>query len=137
VPGSQLTPVARILAAADVYHALIEPRPHRSPLSAEQAAGLLESEARNGRLGSDAVAWVLGAAGQPISRTKPAMPSGLTEREGEVLRLIARGHTIPQVAGQLFVSRKTADNHVQHIYGKIGVATRAGATLFAMEHDLL
>lgn len=137
VPGSQLSPAARILAVADMYHALIERRSHRSAFSAEQAAELLESEARNGRLDSDAVAWVLGAAGQPISRTKAARPSGLTEREGEVLRLIARGQTIRQVADQLVVSRKTADNHVQHIYGKIGVSTRAGAALFAMEHDLL
>jgi HD-GYP domain-containing protein (c-di-GMP phosphodiesterase class II) len=137
VPGSQLSPTARILAAADVYHALAEPRPHRPAYSADQAADMLGNEARNGRLDSDTVAWVLGAAGQPFSRTKATLPSGLTEREAEVLRLVARGRTVPQVADQLVVSRKTADNHVQHIYGKIGVSTRAGATLFAMEHALL
>jgi DNA-binding NarL/FixJ family response regulator len=63
--------------------------------------------------------------------------AGLSEREVEVLRLLARGNTIKQMARLLYVSDKTVDNHVQHIYTKIGVSTRAGATLFAMEHDLL
>lgn len=137
VAGSQLSSSARILAAADVYHALTEPRPHRSAYSVDQAAEMLKAEARDGRLDSEAVSCVLGAAGHSVSRARPPMTAGLTEREVEVLGLIARGHTIGRVADQLVVSKKTVDNHVQHIYGKIGVSTRAGATLFAMEHDLL
>ena len=63
--------------------------------------------------------------------------AGLSEREVEVLRLIARGHSKKQIAGFLIISEKTVDNHIQHIYNKIGVSTRAAATLFAAEHNLL
>jgi DNA-binding NarL/FixJ family response regulator len=65
------------------------------------------------------------------------MVAGLSEREVEVLRLIARGQTVKQIAPQLGISTKTVDSHIQHVYTKIGVSTRAGATLFAMEHQLL
>ena len=63
--------------------------------------------------------------------------TGLSEREVEGLRLLARGHTMKQIAAQLIVSYKTVDRHVQNIYTKINVSTRAGATLFAMENRLL
>jgi DNA-binding NarL/FixJ family response regulator len=66
-----------------------------------------------------------------------ARPAGLTEREVDVLRLIARGRSNKEVAHQLGISAKTVGTHVEHIYAKAGVATRAGATLFAMEHDLI
>jgi DNA-binding NarL/FixJ family response regulator len=78
---------------------------------------------------------VLSAAGQPAPRMQ--RPAGLTEREVEVVRLLARGMQTKQVARQLGVSAKTADHHVQNAYAKLGVSTRAGATLFAMEHGLL
>jgi DNA-binding NarL/FixJ family response regulator len=63
--------------------------------------------------------------------------AGLSERQVEVLRLLARGHSTKQIAAELFVAPKTVDNHIQQIYARIGVSTRAGATLFAMEHDLV
>jgi DNA-binding NarL/FixJ family response regulator len=61
----------------------------------------------------------------------------LTEREAEVVGLLARGLQTKQVAHALGISVKTADRHVQNAYWKIGVSTRAAATLFAMEHGLL
>jgi DNA-binding NarL/FixJ family response regulator len=64
-------------------------------------------------------------------------PAGLSDREVEVLRLVARGLSNREVADRLTVSRRTAEHHVQHIYDKIGVSSRAAAALFAMEHDLL
>jgi DNA-binding NarL/FixJ family response regulator len=64
-------------------------------------------------------------------------PAGLTDREVEVLRLIARGRLNKQVAATLGISPKTVGRHVEHIYAKAAVTTRAGATLFAMEHGLL
>jgi HD-GYP domain-containing protein (c-di-GMP phosphodiesterase class II) len=136
-PGTLLSPAARILAAADVYQALTEPRPHRQAHTSESAAAALGREARAGRLDPDAVAGVLAAAGH---RTRPArreLVAGLSPRELEVLRLIARGQSIRQIAKALTISDKTVDNHIQHIYNKIGASTRAGATLFAIEHDLL
>jgi HD-GYP domain-containing protein (c-di-GMP phosphodiesterase class II) len=137
VPANMLSPAARILAAADVYHAMTEPRPHRPALTPEQAAGELRREVRSGRLDSEAVNQVLAAAGHAVRSSRHELVAGLSARQVEVLRLIARGYTIKQIAYALTLSEKTVDNHIQHIYNKIGVSTRAGATLFAMEQDLL
>jgi len=77
---------------------------------------------------------VLAAAGHESEQ--PSRPR-LTEREMDVLRLLAQGKLTKQVAGELGIARKTADNHIQNIYAKTGVSTRAGATLFAIEQGLL
>jgi HD-GYP domain-containing protein (c-di-GMP phosphodiesterase class II) len=132
--AAALTPAARLLAAADAYHAMTEPRPHRAALSPGEAAETVGHEARAGHLDAGAVAAVLEAAGQPVPRMK--RPAGLTEREVEVVGLLARGLQTKQVALALGISVKTADRHVQNAYGKMGVSTRAAATLFAMQHGL-
>ena len=137
LPASMLSPAARILAAADVYHAMTEPRPHRPPLMPEIAAEQLQREVRAGRLDGEAVSNVLATAGHIVRTPRREMVAGLSERQVEVLRLIAGGYSMKQIAGLLTISEKTVDNHIQHIYNKIGVSTRAGATLFAMEQDLL
>ncbi|WP_157362365.1 HD domain-containing phosphohydrolase [Haloechinothrix halophila] len=128
---------ARVLAAADAYHAMTEPRPHRDALAPDRAATELTAEASNGALDSDAVRAVLAAAGQPCAATKPERPAGLSDREVEVLDLLARGHSNARIAEHLVISRRTAEHHVQHIYTKIGVSSRAAAALFAMERGLL
>jgi HD-GYP domain-containing protein (c-di-GMP phosphodiesterase class II) len=131
----ELAPPARLLAAADAYTAMTELRPYRAALTAARAASLIGEEVRAGRLDGDASAAVLAAAGQhPPTFARPA---GLTEREATVIGLLARGLLTKQVAAALGVSVKTADRHVQNAYAKIGVSTRAAATLFAMEHDLV
>jgi HD-GYP domain-containing protein (c-di-GMP phosphodiesterase class II) len=137
IGAAALSPAARILAAADVYQAMMETRAHRPARAPEAAAAELRQEARAGRLDGDAVNSVLEAAGHRVPAKRRTLPAGLSEREVEVLRLIARGNSIKDAAATLFISRKTVDNHVQNIYSKIGVSTRAGATLFAMEHDFL
>ena len=63
--------------------------------------------------------------------------SGLTEREREVLTLVARGFTNKQIADTLFVSEKTARNHVSHILDKLGLSRRSEAAAFAVEHKLV
>jgi HD-GYP domain-containing protein (c-di-GMP phosphodiesterase class II) len=131
----ELTPPARLLAAADVYHAMTEPRPHRDRLTPTRAAAEIAAEANAGRLDPDAVTAVIEAAGQP--RPRLARPAGLTEREAEILALLARGLQTKQVAHALGISVKTADRHIQNAYRKIGVSTRAAATVFAMEHGLV
>jgi HD-GYP domain-containing protein (c-di-GMP phosphodiesterase class II) len=131
-----LAPAARILAAADVLHAMTEPRPHRPGLSLDAAADALRAEVRAGRLDGDAVEAVLAAAGCTRGR-RPHLVAGLTPRELEVLRLLARGASKRQIAAALTIAPKTADAHVQHIYAKLGVSTRAAAALFAMRHELL
>jgi HD-GYP domain-containing protein (c-di-GMP phosphodiesterase class II) len=128
---------ARVLSAADVYQALTQNRPHRPARSAEAAADHLTAEAWAGRLDREAVDAVLGAAGHRVRRHRRTWPCSLSDREIEVLKLVARGCSIRDVANQLVISPKTADHHLQHIYTKIGVSTRASATMFALEHDLL
>jgi len=128
---------ARLLAAADVYAALVAARPHRPACGADEAAALLLGEARAGRLAGDAVDAVLETAGHRVRRRRSVRPADLTERETEVLGLVALGLTNRQVARQLFLSERTVGHHVQHVYAKIGVATRAALTLFAVQHDLL
>lgn len=130
-----LAPAARLLAAADAYHAMTEPRPHRAPLTPSGAADALGAEARAARLDHDAVAAVLEAAGHAAPRVEH--PAGLTEREAEVIGLLARGYQTKQVAATLGISVKTADRHVQNAYRKIGISTRAAAAVFAMEHGLV
>jgi HD-GYP domain-containing protein (c-di-GMP phosphodiesterase class II) len=126
---------ARLLAAADAYHAMTEPRPHRTPHSPESAARLLAEEVSAGRLDPQAVTAVLDVAGQQAPRLE--RPAGLTEREVEVVALLARGLQTKQVARELGISVKTADRHIQNSYRKIGVSSRAAATVFAMEHGLV
>jgi putative nucleotidyltransferase with HDIG domain len=130
--------LARVLAAADAYQGMTEARPHRPALTAEAAAQALHTEARNGRLDPDAVAAVLGSAGhRHVASDVRAHPAGLTDREVEVLRLVARGLSNRELGRRLFISPKTAGSHIEHIYTKIGVSSRAAATLFAVEHGLL
>jgi HD-GYP domain-containing protein (c-di-GMP phosphodiesterase class II)/DNA-binding CsgD family transcriptional regulator len=167
--SAELPLTAWLLAAADCYHAMGEPRPHRRALPAGAAARELSREAEAGRLAADAVHAVLTAAGQAQPRratatraerpsgprpvgSEPAgrrpagpagqrpaasRPAGLSERECEVLGLLARGLATKQVARRLGISPKTCDHHIQRLYGKAGVSTRAGATLFALEHGLV
>ena len=134
--ASELSVPARILAAADVYQAMTQARPHRAALGAADIEAELLAEVRAGHLDADAVGAVLAVAGhRTVVRREP--PAGLTAREVEVLRLVAAGCGNRQIAEQLVISPRTAEHHVQSIYAKIGASSRAAAAVFAMEHDLL
>ena len=65
------------------------------------------------------------------------LPAGLTEREVEVLRLVAAGLTNNDIAAALFLSAKTVSRHLSNIFTKIGVTSRAAATAYAFEQDLV
>jgi HD-GYP domain-containing protein (c-di-GMP phosphodiesterase class II) len=131
-----LTTTSRVLAAADVLHALRQPRPHRAALPAGPAAEVLREEVRAGRLDGAAADAVLVSAGHRVDR--PNDPSsGLTARERQVLIQLARGLSNPEIAEALTVSRKTVSTHLEHIYLKLGVSTRTQAALFAMRHGLV
>jgi HD-GYP domain-containing protein (c-di-GMP phosphodiesterase class II) len=134
--GRALTPEGRLLAAADAYQAMTELRPHRAALPPDEASALLRAEVKAGQLDGDAVDAVLRAAGHRVGARR-AWPAGLTTREIEVLRLVARGLSNKEIANHLSISRKTASNHVEHIYAKIGVSNRARASLFAARHGLM
>lgn len=135
--SDELSTGAQVLAAADAYQAMTQARPHRPALTPEQAEARLRDDVRTRRLDADAVTAVLGAAGHDAPEVRPTVPAGLTDREVEVLRLVAEGCSNKEVARRLVISRRTAEFHVQQIYRKIGISSRAAAAMFAMEHRLL
>ncbi len=136
VGEDSLSEPMRLLAVADAYVAMTNDRPHRAALTAEAAAAELCAAVDAGHLCGHAVSAVLEAAGLERAPA-PAAPCGLSEREVEVLGLLAHGMTNKEIAGKLFLSAKTVQHHVAHIYDKIDRRTRAGAAMFAMEHRLV
>jgi len=132
---------AAVLAVAEVYVGLTADRadrPAHTPADAATELGRLEA---SGALDARACRAVLVAAGHGVApeaaASRPRHPGGLSGREVEVLRLAARGLKTQTIADQLFISPKTADHHIQHIYTKIGVSTRAAAALWAMQHAVV
>jgi HD-GYP domain-containing protein (c-di-GMP phosphodiesterase class II) len=132
-----LPPAARILAAADVWCALGEDRAHRPGRATREARAVVADEVTAGRLDREAVRSVLEVAGAGSRNLPERRPAGLSDREIEVLRLLARGSTNRQVASRLAISPKTVGRHVEHIYAKAGLSSRAAAALFAVENGLL
>jgi HD-GYP domain-containing protein (c-di-GMP phosphodiesterase class II) len=130
-------PLGGVLAAADAYQAMRQERPYRPALASATAADQLTTEVSQGRLDGEIVRAVLEVAGHRTRPARSAWPAGLSDREVEVLRLIATGGSYREVAQRLVISPKTARHHIEHVYNKIGVSTRAAAAMFAMEHDLV
>jgi HD-GYP domain-containing protein (c-di-GMP phosphodiesterase class II) len=135
--GPALDQTARVLAAADCYGAMREPRPYRPALDAAAAEAELLGEAKDGRLDPEAVDAVLNAGGHRVRQRPRELPAALTERELEVLLVLVRGGSNKAIAEDLGISVKTVGHHVQHVYDKAGVRSRAAATLWAFEHDLV
>jgi len=135
--GPDLDRSARILAAADCYTAMREARPHRPALDAAETETALLHEAQEGRLDSEAVDAVLGAAGHRVSTALRQLPAGLTPRELDVLLALVAGASNQGIGEGLGISAKTVGHHVQHIYSKAGVRSRAAATVWAFEQDLV
>lgn len=134
--GSELDEAQRVLAAADSFQAMSQQRAHRPAFAPDAAVVELRRDAADGKLDRRAVEAVLEAAGHN-GHGVDAWPCGLTDREVEVLRLITRGRTNREAADELVISPKTVGSHVEHIYAKIGVSSRAAAAVFAMEQRLL
>jgi HD-GYP domain-containing protein (c-di-GMP phosphodiesterase class II) len=135
--GPDLDQTARILAAADCYTAMREARPYRPALDALAAEAELLREAQEGRLDPEVVDAVLAAAGHSVTKRPRELPAGLTPRELEVLLSLIGGDSNQLIADDLGISAKTVGHHVQHIYEKAGVRSRAAATVWAFEHDLV
>ena len=127
--------LGQLLAAANSYHAMREPRPWRPGKSAETAANELLADANEERIDRRAVHAVLDAVGaRRVSQS--ALPGNLSKREAEVLCLLAQGMTNRQIGDKLFISEKTVEHHVGHVYDKIGSRGRASAAMFAVKHGL-
>jgi HD-GYP domain-containing protein (c-di-GMP phosphodiesterase class II) len=136
ISGAALTPAMRLLAAADVFAALQEERAHRPAHSTEGAARILVELCRDGTLDRSACESVLATVGHAPSRSRGDWPEGLTDREVEVLRLVARGLTNKEIGVRLSISARTVQTHLARVFEKTGVNTRAAAALFAATHDL-
>src|SRR5438477_11541065 len=135
--GSALDRTGRILAAADCYTAMREARAYRPALEPAAAEEELKREVGKGRLDVEAVDAVLAAAGHHVPKRPLELPAGLTRRELEVLLALVLGHSNQAIADDLGISAKTVDHHVQHVYQKAGVRSRAAVTVWAFEHDLV
>lgn len=135
--ASDLDKAGRILAAADCYVAMRAARPHRPALEPEATEAELKAEVSDGRLDAEAVDAVLAAAGHHVAKRPPELPAGLTRRELDVLLALVLGHSNQVIADDLGISAKTVGHHVQHVYRKAGVRSRAAATVWAFEHDLV
>lgn len=135
LPAVALSTPARLLAAADVAAALVADRPHRPARSSREVVAHLQEEVRDGRLDGAGVEAVLAALGE--RRTAPVAAGGLSPRELAVLRLLAGGLTNTAVGTRLGISPKTVSRHVEHVYGKLGVHSRAEAVYEALQLGLL
>jgi len=132
-----LSAKARLLAAANAWCALTETRPHRQQMTEAEAATALSAQAKDGLFDRKAVDAVLTSTGQKGTHTRRAASIALSEREIEVLQHVAREETNVAIAATLGLSPKTVERHVTHIYDKLGISTRAGAAIYAMENGLL
>jgi HD-GYP domain-containing protein (c-di-GMP phosphodiesterase class II)/DNA-binding CsgD family transcriptional regulator len=138
VRAASLPMTARLIAAADVFSALTEPRPYREAMTTRQAAAVVADEVRAGRLDAEAGEAVLAGAGMSgAARVRAGNPCDLTDREVQVLQLAARGWTNRRIAEQLKISDRTVGHHLAHVFDKTGRRTRAGVAVFAVEHGLL
>jgi DNA-binding NarL/FixJ family response regulator len=94
----------------------------------------------------DAARWIFEQLGavpdlarvDSLTRRVPSRDTkGLTPREQQVLRLVAAGTTNKAIAAELVLSERTVDRHVSNIFTKLGVSSRAAATAYAYEHELV
>ena len=136
VRGADLPRTARVLAVADEYDELLRGTQGRAAVTSDEAlATLANASARFDGACVAALRDTLVPAGAPAPRG--AWPAGLTDREVDVLRLAATGLTLKEIAANLSVSPHTARHHLEHVYEKVGVSSRAGVTLFAVENGLI
>ena len=136
IGGTMLSTSARILAAADAYHAMTQTRRHRPAMAPDMAMEELQRQAQKGRLDPSAVDAVLSGAGHRPARARGGGPAGLTAREADVLCLLAQGLPNKGIARELGITPKTAGNHVERIYSKLAVSNRAAAAMRAMQLGL-
>ena len=131
-----------MLAATEVYVGLTTERADRPPFSDEDAAAELrrleaDGSARAARDPRGARRRRPRRAGGAHAQAAAATRAGCPAARSTCCSLAARGLTTRQIADRLVISPKTADHHIQHIYSKIGVSTRAAAALWAMQHDVV
>jgi DNA-binding NarL/FixJ family response regulator len=125
------TDIARALQAAAGGLTVFDPRVHATLLAAASAPPASEAAA-SGTAASAAASP--GAGGGP--GRAPAMPDGLTQREVEILALIAQGLTNTEIAEHLFLSNHTIKTHINRIFAKTGSRDRVAAIAYAQRHGI-
>ncbi len=133
---AQTPPLARVLAVCDAIVAMGEARAHRPARNATEVRDTIGADVHARRYDARIADAALSVAGLAPTTSRP-MPSGLSEREREVLVWVARGKTNKEIGILLGISARTVQHHVAHIYDKAGLYSRAGAAIFAMEHHLV
>jgi HD-GYP domain-containing protein (c-di-GMP phosphodiesterase class II)/DNA-binding CsgD family transcriptional regulator len=132
-PAARLSLEARLLVTADRYDELSQDGRDREQVLAEMAGEAGQALCPQA---FSVLSQELGSAGAPAP-PKPPRPAGLSEREVEILRLLAGGCSRREIADDLVLSEHTVRHHLEHIYTKLGVETRVAAALFAVEHGLV
>lgn len=131
----QLDLLAQVLHAADAVAAMGEARPHRTALGRDAIVKALRADVADGRFDRRTAEVVLEVARLVVTARRDT--ATLSEREREVLIWVARGKTNKEIGIILGISPKTVQHHVAHVYDKIGVSSRAGAAIYAMEQRLI
>jgi len=136
--GEQIPLYGRILAVANTYARLVQQRGEQQDL----AEALRKMHSLVGRQFDRAcydalVASVKGAGSLGRIPRRSRKVGNLTEREAEVLCLLAQGRNTPQIAQRLDISKKTVEHHVAHIYDKLGVTCRTAAVVYAVQQGLV
>lgn len=127
-----------ILSASDAFVAMSSARAYRSAFTEEQIKATLLDEGRAGRRDLRAVQLVLEAAGLKVRKDRGTLdPSGLSDREIQVLRFLSAGLTNKQIADELLLSARTVQHHTIHIYEKLGVQSRAAAALAGAQRGII
>jgi len=139
--GSQIPLGARIIAVADRYDELTHEMPGHAGMESKDALDLMAQEVDSALCPDSFEGLVHMAEGEDHPQRQRSVrrqwPKGLMDREVDVLRLIAKGMSRAQAAEELVVSESTVRSHLEHIYSKVGVTSRAAATMFAMENALV
>lgn len=135
--GTNISLGARIIAVADRLDTLTHDGAGSRALPIEAALDAIAAEPFDEEIVRALRVAVGGGVPAVAGGALPARPAGLTDREVEVLRLVARGLPRREVARRLGITENTTRHHLEHIYNKTGAANRVGATLFAMEYGLL
>ena len=129
----EIIPGARLLAVADIFHAMLEPRPHRHPLPRATAESLLREQVREGRLDELMVEAVIKGTLAPLE--PPATPNGLTSDEISVAIAFVQGTDFDRLGAD--IGPRRAQAMLDSAMEKMDVRTRIGAALFVMEHELI
>jgi HD-GYP domain-containing protein (c-di-GMP phosphodiesterase class II) len=134
--GEQIPLHGRVLAVADAYVRATQGRDDGR--GTEEALTGMRGGAgvQFDRACVEALAAARGQTG-PVRRVRRRRGEGLSEREEEVLRLLAQGMSNPQIGQALSISRKTVEHHLEHVYTKLGVTCRTSAVAWAVQRGLV